>query len=44
MIVSTLIDEVDGVLGDGPEGSKTLKDKASSPLTISMKPFFMHVI
>ena len=39
MIVSTLVDEVDGVLGEGPEDLKTLMNQASSPLTMSMKPF-----
>ena len=39
MIVSTLVDEVDGVLGEGPEDIKTLMNQASSPLTMSMKPF-----
>ena len=39
MIVSTLVDEVDGVLGEGPEDLKTLLKQASIPLTMSMKPF-----
>ena len=39
MIVSTLVDEVDGVLGEGPEDFKTLMNQASSPLTMPMKPF-----
>ena len=39
MIVSTLVDEVDGVLGEGPEDFKTLMNQASSPLTMFMKPF-----
>ena len=39
MIVSALVDEVDGVLGEGPEDLKTLRNQASSPLTMSMKPF-----
>ena len=39
MIVSTLVDEVDGVLGEGPEDFKTLMNQVSSPLTMSMKPF-----
>ena len=39
MIVSTLVDEVDGVLGEGPEDLKTPMNQASSPLTMSMKPF-----
>ena len=39
MIVSTSVDEVDGVLGEGPEDLKTLMNQASSPLTMSMKPF-----
>ena len=39
MIVSTLVEEVDGVLGEGPEDLKTLMKQASSPLTMSMKPF-----
>ena len=39
MIVSTLVDELDGVLGEGPEDLKTLMNQASSPLTMSMKPF-----
>ena len=39
MIVSTLVDEVDGELGEGPEDLKTLMNQASSPLTMSMKPF-----
>ena len=39
MIVSTLVDEVDGVLGEGPEDLKTLMNQASRPLTMSMKPF-----
>ena len=39
MIVSTLVDEVDEVLGEGPEDLKTLMNQASSPLTMSMKPF-----
>ena len=39
MIVSMLVDEVDGVLGEGPEDLKTLMNQASSPLTMSMKPF-----
>ena len=39
MIVLTLVDEVDGVLGEGPEDFKTLMNQASSPLTMSMKPF-----
>ena len=34
MIVSTLVDEVDGVLGEGPEDLKTLMNQASSPLTM----------
>ena len=38
MIVSTLVDEVDGVLGEGPEDLKTLMKLASSPLTMSVKP------
>ena len=40
MIVSTLVDEVDGVLGEGPEDFKTLMNQASNPLTMSMKPFY----
>ena len=36
MIVSMLVDEV---LGEGPEDLKTLMNQASSPLTMSMKPF-----
>ena len=28
MIVSTLVDEVDGVLGEGPEDLKTLTNQA----------------
>ena len=39
MIVSTLVDEVDEILGDGPEDLKNLMNQASSPLTMSMKPF-----
>ena len=39
MIVSTLVDEVDRVLGEGPEDLKTLMNQASIPLTMSMKPF-----
>ena len=42
MIVSTLVDEVDEMLGVGPEifeDLKTLMNQASSPLTMSMKPF-----
>ena len=39
MIVSTLVDGVDGVLGEGPEDLKTLMKQASSPLTMSKKPF-----
>ena len=39
MIVSMLVDEVDGVLGEGPEDFKTLMNQASSPLTMSMNPF-----
>ena len=39
MIVSMLVDEVDGVLGEAPEDLKTLMNQASSPLTMSMKPF-----
>ena len=39
MIVSTLVDEVHGELGEGPEDLKTLMNQASSPLTMSMKPF-----
>ena len=35
-----LVDEVDGVLGGGPEDFKTLMNQASSPLTMSMKPFY----
>ena len=35
MIVSTLVDEVDGVLGEGPEDLKTLMNQASSPLTMT---------
>ena len=34
-----LVDEVDGVFGGGPEDLKTLMNQASSPLTMSMKPF-----
>ena len=34
-----LVNEVNGVLGEGPEDLKTLKNQASSPLTMSMKPF-----
>ena len=34
-----LVDEVDGVFGEGPEDFKTLMNQASSPLTMSMKPF-----
>ena len=34
-----LVAEVDGVLGEGPEDLKTLMNQASSPLTMSMKPF-----
>ena len=33
-----LVDEVDGVFGEGPEDFKTLMNQASSPLTMSMKP------
>ena len=39
MIVSTLVDEVDEILGDGPEDLKNLMNQASSPLTMFMKPF-----
>ena len=39
MIVSTLVNEVDGELGVGPEDLKTLMNQASSPLTMSKKPF-----
>ena len=39
MIVPTLVDEVDGICGEGPEDLKTLLKQASSPLTMSMKPF-----
>ena len=39
MIVSDVVDEVDGELGEGPEDLKTLMNQASSPLTMSMKPF-----
>ena len=34
-----LVNEVDGVPGEGPEDHKTLMKQASSPLTMSMKPF-----
>ena len=34
-----IVDEVDGILGEGPEDLKTLMNQASSPLTMSMKPF-----
>ena len=42
MVVSTIADEVDEMLGVGPENlktSKTLLKQASSPLTMSMNPF-----
>ena len=39
-----LVDEVDGVLGEGPEDFKTLMNQASNPLTMFEKPLFMHVI
>ena len=35
----SLVDEINEVLGDGPEGLKTRKNKASSPLTMIEKPF-----
>ena len=39
VIVSDISYEVDGVIGEGPEDFKTLMNQASSPLTMSMKPF-----
>ena len=34
-----LVDEVDEILGDGPEDLTALMNQASNPLTMSMKPF-----
>ena len=38
-LLSTIVDEVDEILEDGPEGLKTLMNKASNPLTMSMEHF-----
>ena len=41
-LLSTIVDEVDEMLGVGPEvfeDLKTLMNQANSPLTMSMKPF-----
>ena len=35
-----LVDEVDGILEDGPVDLKILMNQASRPLTMSKKPFF----
>ena len=40
----SLVDEINGVLGDGPEGLKTRENKASSPLTMFEKPFYACLI
>ena len=40
----SLVDVINGVIGDGPEDLKTQKNKASSPLTMSKKPFYACLI
>ena len=40
----SLVDVINEVLGDGPEGLKTQKNKASSPLTMFKKPFYACLI
>ena len=40
----SLVDVINGVFGDGPEGLKTQKNKASSPLTMFKKPFYACLI
>ena len=39
VITFDVVDEVEGVPEEGPEHLKTLMNQASSPLTMSMKPF-----
>ena len=38
-----LVDEEDGILGDGTEGWKTLRSEASSPLTMIPPPFLSSI-
>ena len=40
----SLVDVINGVFGDGPEGLKTRKNKASSPLTMFERPFYACLI
>ena len=40
----SLVDVINGVIGDGPEDLNTQKNKASSPLTMFKKPFYACLI